>query len=96
MRSILKRIEKLEKENAKKTIPTYEEFICQWSGYDELTKAVYIAEAECLGLTGTRSEYMETVCRYRERMGLVTEHYSLDELVAELGDQCNRSRDCNS
>lgn len=84
MRSILKRIEMLEKENATKAIPTYKEFIHQWSGYDELSRALYIAEAECPGITGPRSEYMETVCKYLERMGLVCEHDSLAEIVKEM------------
>ena len=84
MRSIIKRLEVLEKQNATKEIPTYTEFVQEWCKYDELTKALYIAEAEMLGLLGERNRYMDTVCRYLEQMGLVTEHYSLEEFVKEM------------
>lgn len=84
MRSIIKRLEALEKQNANKQIPTYAEFVQEWGEYDELTKALYIAEAEMPGLSGKRDRYTETICRYLERMGVVTEHYSLEECVKEM------------
>ena len=89
MRSIIKRLEALEKQNVTKQIPTYAEFVQEWGKYDELTKALYIAEAEMPGLLGQRNRYMETVCRYLEKMGVVTEHYSLDEFVRELEREHN-------
>ena len=91
MRSIVKRLEELEKKTAVKKIPTYREFLEKWDKYDELSKALWIAEAEMPGIGGKRNQYTDTICGYLERMGLVTEHYSLDEFVAEMnalgGDQ---------
>lgn len=91
MKSILKRLEALEEKNVAKKTPTYREFLKEWENYDELTKALWIAEAEMPGIGGKRNQYTNTICGYLERMGLVTEHYSLEEFVAEMnalgGDQ---------
>ena len=84
MKSILKRLEALEEKNVVKKTPTYQEFLKEWENYDELSKALWIAEAEMPGIGGKRNQYTNTICGYLERMGLVTEHYSLDEFVAEM------------
>ena len=60
-------------------------------GKKSAQKALWIAEAEMPGIGGKRNQYTNTICGYLERMGLVTEHYSLEEFVAEMnalgGDQ---------
>lgn len=60
MKSILKRLEALEEKNVVRKTPTYREFLKEWENYDELTKALWIAEAEMPGIGGKRNKYTDT------------------------------------
>lgn len=65
-------------------IPTFEQFKAQWDRMDLLSQNLYIMQAECPEILGQPDEYDKAVAGYIERMGLVTEHYTIADIWEDI------------
>lgn len=74
--SIIQRLEKLET-GLNNSIPTFEEFVKEFNQWDELSKSLVCAYAECPELLKTEREKKEA--EYLRRMGLVSKTLTLSE-----------------
>ncbi len=77
--SIIQRLKKLETGLPDNCIPTFEEFVKEFNQWDELSKSLVCAYAECPELLETEKEKKEA--EYLRRMGLVTKTFTVSELV---------------
>lgn len=86
--SIQSRLKKLEKAVIKTGIPSEQEFRERWSGFDELSKSVYIACAENrmweLEADPQAKKYFEVCSGYLISAGLAKVGKSILEIAAEL------------
>ena len=77
--SILNRLQKLESERGSHAPPTFDQFKSEWETFDELSKALFLAEAsnagnvEALHPDAMSRSYFQTISRYLHEMGLVVE-----------------------
>ncbi len=86
--SIQSRLKKLEEAAIKTGVPSEQEFRERWSGFDELSKSIYIATAESriweLETDPYTRKYYKTCSEYIIAAGLAKEGKSLLEIAAEL------------
>lgn len=70
------------------TPPTFEQFTEEWFQMDELSKSLYVASAECpdLGSFDADDEYWIAVAGYLDKMGLVKNHYTIDDILRSIED----------
>lgn len=71
------------------TPPTFDQFTEQWFQMDELSKSLYVASAECPDLcpVDPHDEYWITISGYLDRMGLVKNHYTIDDILRSIEDE---------
>lgn len=88
MNSFLRRIRQLTKAIKAaiggREIPTFEQFKAQWDRMDLLSQNLYIMQAECPEIVGEPDEYDKAVAGYLEKMGLVTEHYTIADIWRDV------------
>lgn len=88
MNSFLRRIDSLSKvikETCGNRIPpSFEQFCAAWETIDQLSQGLYLLQAECPGILGDPDEYDKVVSGDLERMGLVTEHYAIQDIWDEV------------
>lgn len=86
--SIQARLDKLEAAITNASIPTEREFWEQWSGFDELSKALYITAAENrtweLETAPQTKKYFRVCSEYLISAGLAKEGKPLLDIAAEL------------
>lgn len=70
------------------TPPTFEQFTEEWFQMDELSKSLYVASAECpdLCMIDQNDEYWIAVAGYLDKMGLVKNHYTIDDILRSIED----------
>ena len=71
------------------TPPTFDQFTEQWFQMDELSKSLFVANAECPDLCffDPNDEYWTTIAGYLDRMGLVKCHYTIDDILRSIEDE---------
>ena len=92
--SIKARLSALETQLACKPVPSFEEWQRQWSTFDELSKALLLAEAsnaeniEALHQDARSRSYFQTISKYLHEMGLVTDSpKSLLDIAREMDNE---------
>ena len=91
MKSIINRLQVLEKHFCIKDIPTFDQFKTKWTETDPLSRSVLAALAESGNFDGwgkSWGRYMTAVRGYLLQMGLIDEHAkSLRQIAKEMEER---------